>query len=111
MFKLPPNYYIDSSESITDGKATYFFTFEKSDNENGLKSKIKSYKNYIKHKNDKIQENSFNLNNIQAHVVKNTESSTTRCWFEKDNIIYQIFTYSKFDDVDEIVKFLIKNLE
>ena len=71
---------------------------------------IESYKRYIKHENGEIEENSFNMNNLQAYEVKNTKSSTTRCWFEKNNIIYQIVTYSKEDDVNGNIRFLIENL-
>ena len=71
---------------------------------------VKSYKRYIKHENGEIEENSFNINNLKVYKVKNTKSSTTRCWFEKNNIIYQIFTYSKESDVDDNIRFLIENL-
>ena len=109
LFKLPPSFWVKDSESITNGKSTFFFKFTIV-GDDSIDSMVKSYKRYIKHENGEIEENSFNINNLKVYKVKNTKSSTTRCWFEKNNIIYQIFTYSKESDVDDNIRFLIENL-
>lgn len=110
MFTLPPKYWIRDSESITNGKATFFFKFTPNSEDN-LNALIESYKKHIKHEKGEIQEEFINMNNIEAQKIKNTKSYTTRCWFEKNGIIYQIFSYSKEDNVDDNIRFLIKNLE
>ena len=109
MFTLPPNYLINNVNSISDGKNTFFFKLESEDI--NLDSIINSYKKYIQKEKDKFQEEILNINDMSVYKVKNINSHTTRYWFEKNNLNYQIYTFSNDINIDNVVQFLIENLE
>lgn len=108
-FKLPPKFWINGTNSITNGKDYINFDYIDDINPN-IEQYVKWYMDYVRKQNNTPKQEIFNVGRIIVYKVSTNESNTVRFWFVRNNRLYQIYTYTLNELTELNIKFLINTV-
>ena len=106
-FKIPDNYTVideNNNFNLTNGKDSIIINKKTTTDIN------KTIKNYIKYKaksKDKVQVSNYEISNTPVYKASVENSSIAHYWFEIDNKVYELYTWSAKPNNDFLIKDLI----
>lgn len=108
-FKVPDGYNIKENNdtiNLTNNKDSIILMKHTKKN---LNKTVEEYMNSKNNTNNSVQLSKINIDNITVYKVTVNNSTTTHYWFEKNNNVYEFYTWSTTPNTDIIVNELIKS--
>lgn len=111
-FTLPSGYHEGHSNkngdmNITDGHYSVFISASKGN----INKIIDGYANYISNTNDSVIISNYSVNNIVVYKgIAVNKTNLVRYWFEYNDTVYTVYTWTKNPNIDSIVSELINSI-
>ncbi len=110
-FTLPPGFHEGTINSIgdvniTNGTHTLFIAYY---NDNNITKYVQMYTNGSNQTNYTYSISNFTIDDIFVCKAVNDQGGAEHFWFVKNNHVYSVYDWEKYDDIDRIFFDLIKS--